>query len=119
MGKRTTKSVDDYIAAQTEEVRAILDSVRRAIRKAAPAAEESISYDIPTYKIKGERLIYFAAWKHHYSLYPVTERDLAECVAATDSFDIRKSTIRFSYDAPVPAKLIERITKHRLRQISA
>ena len=51
--------------------------MRATIRKAVPKAEESISYKIPTYKLRGERLLYFAGWKQHYSLYPATKRLLA------------------------------------------
>ena len=75
--KREIESVDAYIAAQPEAAQRALDRVRRTIQKAVPKAEESISYKIPTYKLHGERLLYFAGWKQHYSLYPATKRLLA------------------------------------------
>ncbi len=64
-------TIDDYIASFPEDVQTILGEVRRTIREAAPDAVESISYQIPTYKLKGQALIYFAGWKHHISIYPL------------------------------------------------
>src|SRR4051812_17295425 len=65
-------TVDDYLAAQPAPARAQLARVRAAIRKAAPRAEELISYGIAGYKLGGRVLIYFAGWKEHFSLYPAT-----------------------------------------------
>jgi uncharacterized protein YdhG (YjbR/CyaY superfamily) len=70
-------SVDEYIASQPEAVREILGRVRGAIRKGAPGAEEVISYNMPTYKLLGCRLIYFAVWKQHYAIYAATEQVVA------------------------------------------
>ena len=74
MAKTSFKSVDDYIASQPEAVQAVLQRVRSIIRKAVPGAEEVISYQIPTYKLHGRAVLYFAGWKQHYSLYPATGR---------------------------------------------
>lgn len=77
MAKSSPQTVDDYIASQPEAAQPALTQVRNAIRKALPAAEEVISYNIPTYKLDGAMVIYFAGWKHHYSLYPAGARLLA------------------------------------------
>jgi uncharacterized protein YdhG (YjbR/CyaY superfamily) len=66
------KSVDQYLAAQPEAVQRKLGRVRSTVRKALPAAEEVISYKIPTYKLHGRAVLYFAVWKEHYSLYAAT-----------------------------------------------
>jgi uncharacterized protein YdhG (YjbR/CyaY superfamily) len=87
--------------------------VRSAIRKAVLATEESISYNIPTYKMQGGRRLYFAGWKRHYSLYPVTARLLAEFKNELGVYEVEKGTIRFPLSGPVPVKLIERIAKFR------
>ena len=113
VAKARFASVDDYIAAQTEAVRDVLKRVRGAIRKGAPAAEETISYNIPAYKMPGGRVLYFAGWKRHYSLYPVTARLLAEFKDELAGYEVEKGTIRFPLSAPVPVKLIERIAKFR------
>ena len=66
MAKTDFKSVDEYISTFPEGVQAILQRVRRTIRRAVPAADEVISYQIPGYKLRGARVIYFAGWKEHY-----------------------------------------------------
>jgi len=68
MAKTDFKSVDEYIGSQPEAVQSVLKRVRSTIRKAVPGAEEMISYKIPTYKLNRRPVIYFAAWKQHYSL---------------------------------------------------
>ena len=65
-------AVDEYIARHPDRVRAILRRVRSTIRKAVPGAEEVINYQIPTYRLHGGYVVYFAGWKEHYSLYPAT-----------------------------------------------
>ncbi len=116
--KREIESVSDYIAAQPEAAQPALKRVRVAIRKAVPKAEESISYKIPTYKLHGERLLYFAGWKRHYSLYPATKRLLAALKEDLKPYEVVKSTVRFSLAEPVPAKLIERIAKFRAKEVA-
>jgi uncharacterized protein YdhG (YjbR/CyaY superfamily) len=116
--KREIESVDEYIAAQPEAAQQALELVRTAIRKAVPKAEESITYKMPTYKMHGERLIYFAGWKQHYSLYPATKRLIATLKNDLKPYEVVKSTVRFSLAEPVPAKLIERIAKFRAKEVS-
>ena len=118
MDKSPFKSVDDYIAAQPKAVQSILKRVRSTIRKAVPGAEESISYNIPAYKLNGDRVIYFAGWKQHYSLYPAIGRLVAEFKDDLAPYEISKGTIRFPLSAPVPVKLIERIAKFRAKEVA-
>ena len=66
------KNIDEYIASYPRPVQDVLERVRGAIRKAVPGADEVISYGMPTYKLHGRSVIYFAGWKQHYSLYPST-----------------------------------------------
>src|SRR4030095_5052446 len=72
MTKINFNSVNEYIASQTEAVKGVLERVRSTIRKALPRTEEVISYQMPTYKLHGSPVLYFAGWKKHYSLYPAT-----------------------------------------------
>jgi len=109
-------SVDEYIASQPEAVQGVLKRVRGIIRKAVPGAEESISYQIPTYKLRGERVIYFAGWKQHYSLYPATGPLVAAFKDELAPYELSKGTIRFPLSLPVPVKLIERIAKFRAKE---
>ena len=118
MAKSPFKSVDDYIAAQPKAVQSILRRVRSIVRKAVPGAQESISYNIPAYKLNGNRVIYFAGWKEHYSLYPATGRMVAELKDDLAPYKISKGTIRFPLSEPVPVKLIERIAKFRAKEVA-
>ena len=116
--KRDIQSVDEYIASQPEAARRVLKLVRTAIRKAVPKAEESISYKIPTYKLHGERLLYFAGWKQHYSLYPATKRMAAALKDDLKQFEVVKSTVRFSLAEPVPVEMIAKMAKFRAKEVS-
>src|SRR6185503_10392364 len=111
-------SVDDYIASQPEAVQGALDRVRSAIRKAVPGAEEVISYNIPTYKLHGRPVIYFAGWKRHYSLYPATGQLVAAFKVDLAPYDVEKGTIRLPLSQPVPVKLIKRIAKFRAEEVA-
>jgi uncharacterized protein YdhG (YjbR/CyaY superfamily) len=117
MARTHFKSVDEYIASQPDEVHAVLKRVRRILRKAVPGAEEEISYEIPTYKLHGRAVIYFAGWKRHYSIYPATGRLVAAFKNKLAPYKISKGTIRFPLSEPVPIKLIEAIAKFRAREI--
>ena len=77
MAETDFKSVDEYIASQPKAVQGVLERVRNIIRKTVPVADEVISYKIPTYKLHGGAVIYFAGWKKHYSLYPATDHVVA------------------------------------------
>ena len=112
-------SVDDYIASQPKAVQGTLERVRSAIRKAVPTAEEVISYKIPAYKLPGGAVIYFAGWKHHYSLYPANARLIAAFKDELTPYEFNnKGTIRFPLSEPVPVKLIERIAKFRAKEVA-
>ena len=109
MAKTDFRSVDDYLAAQTAEAQAVLRQVREAIRRALPDAEEKISYQIPAYRQHGSTFIFFAGWKSHYSMYPVS-RALVEALGEELApYAISKGTIRFPYEGAVPLDLIARI----------
>ena len=118
MAKADFKSVDEYIASQPAAVQGILGRVRNAIREALPGAEEVISYQIPAYKLRGGRVLFFAGWKQHYSLYPVGERLVAAFRDELASYEVSKGTIRFPLSQPVPVKLIGRIAKFRAKEVA-
>jgi uncharacterized protein YdhG (YjbR/CyaY superfamily) len=118
MAKTNFRSVDDYIAPQPEAAQAVLERVRSIIRKALPAAEEAISYQIPAYKLRGQAVVYFAGWKQHYSLYPATAPLVKAFKAELAPYELSKGTIRFPLGETVPAKLIERIAKFRAREVA-
>lgn len=113
--KRTAPAtIDEYIAGFPPDVRKILQSVREVVRKAAPAAEEAISYQIPTFKLHGA-LVHFAAFKAHIGFYPPVRGD-ARIEKAVARYAGEKGNLRFPLDEPMPLDLIERITKLRVKQ---
>ena len=102
-------SVDDYIASYPEETRTQLEGVRRAIREAAPHADEKISYGMATFTVDGKPLIYYAGWKNHVGLYPAPTGD-ADFEEAIGPYRRAKDTVRFPVNRPVPLELITEIT---------
>jgi uncharacterized protein YdhG (YjbR/CyaY superfamily) len=117
--KRTTpKSVDGYIAGFPAEVQSLLEKIRETIRKALPQAQEKISYQIPTFTLKGKYVIYFAAFKNHVSLYP-GPRGSAKFKKELSRYEGGKGTVRFPLDKPIPFGLITRIVKFRAQETLA
>lgn len=111
-------NIDEYIAGFPAGVQPILQSVRAAIRDAAPGAEETISYQIPTFTLNGTYLIYFAGFKKHVSVYPapVGNAEFAEEMAIYGS---GKGTAKFPLDKPIPFDLITRMVEFRIRDTLA
>ena len=108
-------SIDAYIAAQPQEQQPALQKLRELIRKAAPKAEEGISYGMPTFKYRGSPLVYFAAFKHHYSFFP-QPKAIEAFKAELAAYDTAKGTIRLPHDKPLPAKLLTAIVKFRVKE---
>jgi uncharacterized protein YdhG (YjbR/CyaY superfamily) len=119
MAKTDFTSVEQYITAQPVAAQRILERVRRTILVAVPGVEEVISYRMPTYKLRGEAILYFAGWKRHYSLYPATGRVLAAFQDDLVPYEVKHSTIRFPLSQPVPEKLIGQIAKFRAKEVVA
>jgi len=112
MAKRGPTTVARYLAAQPPAARRTLARVRAAIRSALPAADEVLSYGIPTYKLGKRLVLCFAGWKEHWSLYPATglERELGDRL---EGRVVSKGTIRFEWSEPVPLDLVARIARLR------
>ena len=112
----TPSDVDAYIARAPAEVQAKLNELRRAIRAAAPAATERMSYGMPYYDYKG-RLVYFGLWKRHIALYVPTPvlREHARELAGYDH-ETTGATVRFPLDKKLPVALIKKLVKARARK---
>lgn len=115
MAGRDSSAVDGYIAKQPSEVQPVLRRVRRIIRSALPGAEEAISYQIPVYRLNGRLVVYFAGWKRHWSLYPVTDPVRAVLGNELAAYEVSKGTVRFPLGEPVPTTLVERIVRELAR----
>jgi uncharacterized protein YdhG (YjbR/CyaY superfamily) len=117
MGTRQRGStIDEYIAGFSSDVQKILQKIRTTIKKAAPKAEETISYAIPTFRLNGN-LVHFAAFKKHIGFYPPIKGD-AELKKAIAPYAGPKGNLQFPLDAPIPYALITRIVKRRVKENS-
>ncbi len=113
------KSVEEYIAVQPEAMRPKLEQLRAAIKKAVPEAVEGIGYRMPGYKLHGKPMLYFAAFKKHYSLFAASGTFFAALEDELRGYELRKGTVHFPLNQPVPVRLIERIAKLRADGIAA
>lgn len=111
----TPRNIDEYIAGFPDDVQEILEKIRMTIRKAAPEAEETISYKIPTFTLKGTYLVYFAAYKKHIGLYPAP-RGNEKFQKELSAYEGGKGTVRFPLDKPIPFGLITKIVKFRIKE---
>jgi uncharacterized protein YdhG (YjbR/CyaY superfamily) len=102
------ETVDEYISSFPGEVQVILQEIRATIRKAAPATQEKISYQMPTITLNGHNVAHFAAWKDHIAVYPIPDGDDAFEVEIAPYRSVR-STARFPHSEPVPYDLIGRM----------
>lgn len=108
------QNIDDYIAGFPKDIQAILEKIRMTIREAAPQAEETIKYQIPTFTLKGN-LVHFAAYKNHIGFYP-TSSVQAPFKSELARYEHAKGTVRFPLDKPIPYDLITKIVKFRVQE---
>lgn len=111
------KTIDEYIAGFPEDVQAILQKIRQTIKAAAPNAEEAISYQMPTFKLKGN-LVHFAAFKNHIGFYPVPS-GIEQFKEELAVFKQGKGSVQFPLDKPMPYDLIRRIVVFRVEEALA
>jgi uncharacterized protein YdhG (YjbR/CyaY superfamily) len=107
--------MDEYIANSPEEVGQILEKIRSVVKKAAPKAEETIRYQMPTFTFNGTYLVYFAAFKKHIGFYPAPN-DIPEFKEALAKYGAGRGTLKFPLDEPIPYSLIRRIVKYRIKE---
>jgi uncharacterized protein YdhG (YjbR/CyaY superfamily) len=108
------RDIDEYIAAFPNDVQKILTKIRMTIRKAAPDAEETIKYQMPTFTLNGN-LVHFAAFKKHIGFYPAP-RGNDTFKDELSGYEGEKSTVRFPLDKPIPFHLISRIVKFNAKK---
>jgi uncharacterized protein YdhG (YjbR/CyaY superfamily) len=108
------KTIDEYIAGFPKDVQAILQQIRATIRKAAPGAEEKISYQMPAFTLKGN-LVYFGAFKNHIGFYPIPS-GIEAFQEELSAYEQGKGSVQFPLDKPIPYDLISRIVKFRVKE---
>jgi uncharacterized protein YdhG (YjbR/CyaY superfamily) len=109
-------SVEAYLAALPAASRAALEELRKTIRAAAPEATETISYEMPAFKLHGRLLVSYAAFKDHCSLFPASRAVIEALGEELTAYVTGKATIRFHADRPLPAALVTRIVEVRLAE---
>jgi len=107
-------SIEAYIATFPEETQKILEELRATIKAAAPDAEEKISYQMPTFFLKGN-LVHFAAFKNHIGFYP-TPSGIRAFKKELSIYEGAKGSVKFPKDKPLPLKLISKIVKFRVAE---
>ena len=112
MKKPQTNEIDKYIEGFPKETQFILEQVRETIQKAAPEAEESINYGIPTFLLKGN-LVHFAAFKNHIGFYPAPS-GIKALRQELSVYKGAKGSVQFPIDKPIPFNLISKIVKFRV-----
>jgi uncharacterized protein YdhG (YjbR/CyaY superfamily) len=113
---KNVTAVEAYLARVPEPHRATLEKVRAMIRAAVPAAaEECVSYGMPAFRYKGA-LVAYAAFKKHCSFFPMGSRVLDELADEVASYRTAKGTLQFAPDKPLPASLVKKLVKARVRQ---
>jgi uncharacterized protein YdhG (YjbR/CyaY superfamily) len=112
--KSTSNEIDKFIAGFSEDVQEILNKIRATIREAAPDAEETISYGIPTFTLNGN-LVHFSALKNHIGFYP-TPTGIEKFKKELSTYEGAKGSVQFPLDKPIPYGLITKIVKFRVRE---
>ncbi|MDD4859693.1 MAG: VOC family protein, partial [Dehalococcoidales bacterium] len=113
--KTQYKTIDEYISTFPDDVRPVLEQMRQTIRKAAPQAVEAISYQMPTFKLNGENLVHFAAWKNHIGFYP-TPSGTKAFQKELSPYKAAKGSAQFPLSEPIPFDLVEKIVTFRVKE---
>jgi len=108
-------SIDEYIATFPEETQKILQKLRETIKACAPQAEEKISYQMPTFALKGNNLVHFAAFKNHIGFYP-TPSGIEAFKQELAGYEGAKGSVQFPIDEPLPLELIGKIVRFRVTE---
>ncbi len=112
--EKAAKNIDEYIRGFPPAVQDSLQKIRAAIREAAPGAAETISYQMPAFKLNGI-LVYFAAHKNHIGFYP-TSSGIAAFKKEISGYQWSKGAIQFLLDKPLPLELVKRIVEFRMKE---
>ena len=116
--RRTRERIARYLAAQPPKSRRVLRQLRATIRAAAPGAVEHFSYGIPGFQLNGKALVWYAGWKSHASLYPITAAIKRANASRLARYTLGKGTVQFPLDGDLPLALVTRIVKARVRELS-
>jgi uncharacterized protein YdhG (YjbR/CyaY superfamily) len=114
-----TDEIRKYFASLPPDARKVLKRIRDDIRTAAPAAVEHFSYGIPAFKLDGQSLVWYAAFKKHVSIYPMREAIRRKFGRELQELEFSKGTIRFPLSAPPSSTLVKKLVKARIAEVRA
>jgi len=113
--KNQFETIDEYIKTFPKDVQSILEKMRETIRNEAPEAVESISYQMPTFKLNGKGLVYFAGYKGHVGFYPIPS-GVETFKKELSPYKKGKGSVQFPIDEPIPYELVRRIVQFRVKE---
>jgi uncharacterized protein YdhG (YjbR/CyaY superfamily) len=119
MPRVTGKQIDSYLANVPAHQRAALDKLRAQLAALLPEATETISYGMPAFALGGRAVVWFAAWKAHCSIYPLTDTFLAENEDALKGYGRTRGSLHFTTERPLPEALVEQFVRARLAELEA
>jgi uncharacterized protein YdhG (YjbR/CyaY superfamily) len=114
MASKKVQTVDEYISSFPPDVQGILKEIRETILESAPGAEETISYGMPTFRLKGN-LVHFAAYKNHIGFYP-TPSAIKAFKEELSHYNTSKGTVQFPREEPVPLDLVRKMVLFRVQE---
>lgn len=113
--RKKYKTIDEYIKTFPKDIQIILEKIRQTIHETAPETVETVSYQMPTFKLNGKNLVHFAAFKEHIGFYPTPsgidsfEKELAP-------YRTGKGTLQFPLDKPIPFNLVKKVVIFRVKE---
>lgn len=116
MRKKVPRDFDDYLGTFPAKVQTLLRKMRQAIRKAAPKAEETISYGLPTFTMNGKKFVWFAAFKSHIGFYPGAAA-IAAFKKELSPYETAKGSVQFPFGESLPLDLVDQIVRSRLSKL--
>jgi uncharacterized protein YdhG (YjbR/CyaY superfamily) len=110
------KTIDEYLAAVSDDKRAALEKLRKTIKATAPQAEECISYGLAAFRLDGRPLVAFGATANHCAFYPMSGSIVEAHQNELKGYETSKGTIRFPANKPLPATLVQKLVKARIAE---
>jgi len=114
---RMTAQTQRYLARLQPDARRHVKRLRDIIRATAPRAVPVVSYGILAFRLDGRILVYYAGWREHVSLYPITDRIRRAHASALKGYETSKGTVRFPLDKPLPVRLVRQLVKARIAEV--
>ncbi len=110
-------TIPSYISTFPAPIQEILEKFRQIIQRAAPGAEEAMSYGLPTFKLNKKNLVHFGAWEKHIGFYP-TPSGIEAFKKELSKYKGAKGSLQFPLDEPMPYDLVEKIVKYRVEELT-